>query len=366
MPSRDLLSKTECSALRGIAILGIVLHNYCHWLGFAVKENEYKFSLSRSESLWTALCNPDQMLPIHLLSYFGHYGVPLFLFLSGYGLVLKYEKATCPDLADKPLPFIYKHFSKLFRIMIPGLVVFVLIDQITPGSWHYKLPNVLAQLLMIINIFPDPDHIIWPGPYWFFGLMLQIYIVYRLFVYRRNWPVCLILIIICWGLQAMCHPESETLNRLRYNCIGGMVPFIFGVLAARYPIHLGKWTKSPRWFSRIISVFCPNHLGVFLLLSCCFLSVLSVVMCFGYQAWLWIPIIIVAASVALIKCLPEKLVSCLSWLGVISASMFVCHPILRKILIPISRSGDVYSGLLLYIISVIAVAIIWRKATRFI
>ena len=40
---RGLLSRSECHALRGLAILGIFLHNYCHWLGPAVKENEYQF-----------------------------------------------------------------------------------------------------------------------------------------------------------------------------------------------------------------------------------------------------------------------------------------------------------------------------------
>lgn len=38
------LSKMECNAMRGIAILGIVLHNYCHWLAPIVKENEYQYN----------------------------------------------------------------------------------------------------------------------------------------------------------------------------------------------------------------------------------------------------------------------------------------------------------------------------------
>ena len=32
------ISKTESQAMRGIAILAIVLHNYCHWLGKMVQE----------------------------------------------------------------------------------------------------------------------------------------------------------------------------------------------------------------------------------------------------------------------------------------------------------------------------------------
>jgi len=34
----------------------------------------------------------------------------------------------------------------------------------------------------------------------------------------------------------------------------------------------------------------------------------------------------------------------------------VCHPVIRKIFIPYSRRGDVYTGLLLYVIASIAVA----------
>ncbi len=89
---RGLLSRSECHALRGLAILGIFLHNYCHWLGPAVKENEYQFFRSHVEGLRHALGCPDTWLPVHLISFFGHYGVPVFLFLSAYGLTMKYER----------------------------------------------------------------------------------------------------------------------------------------------------------------------------------------------------------------------------------------------------------------------------------
>ena len=38
-----ILSRPACNALRGLAIIGIFLHNYCHWLGPIIKENEYQF-----------------------------------------------------------------------------------------------------------------------------------------------------------------------------------------------------------------------------------------------------------------------------------------------------------------------------------
>ena len=50
----DLLTRAECNALRGIAILGIFLHNYCHWLNPVVKENEYQY-FQRNASLSSAI-----------------------------------------------------------------------------------------------------------------------------------------------------------------------------------------------------------------------------------------------------------------------------------------------------------------------
>lgn len=339
----SFLSRTECSALRGIAIIAIMLHNYCHWLGFAVKENEFQFNITNSRRLWDALICPDDMLPIHLLSYFGHYGVPIFLFLSGLGLVLKYEREEEP--VHRAVPFVGYHYLKLLRMMIPGFVAFIIVDLLTPGSWHYQAENVIGLLLMIANLFPDPDHVIWPGPYWFFGLMLQLYIVYRLLLYRRHWSLTVLLIALCWLSQAFCAPTGDTLNFLRYNCVGGMLPFGVGILCARY-FDAALVANVSRW----------AWAG-----SCLLFSALLLLLCFAYQWWLLAPLLLIAASVCLVKSLPSWLISKLEWFGSISAAMFVVHPILRKIFIPISRRGDVYDGLLLYVIATIAVAWFFKR-----
>ena len=71
MRNGELLSRTESAALRGIAILGIILHNYCHFLGFAVKENEYKFDSSRPMQFFDKLFSLDSDLFIHIFSFLG-------------------------------------------------------------------------------------------------------------------------------------------------------------------------------------------------------------------------------------------------------------------------------------------------------
>lgn len=343
MNDNQLLSRMECSALRGIAILGIMLHNYCHWLGFAVKENEYTFVEMNTDRLLQALLQPDIYLPVHLLSFFGHYGVPLFLFLSGYGLVLKYETGR---QAPKPLPFIKYHYLKLLRMMIPGFVTFIIVDAITPGAWHFHSENVIALILMYVNILPEPDRIIWPGPYWFFGLMMQLYIIYILLL-RRHWGFTACAIAVCWALQAVCLPEGDALNRLRYNSIGGILPFGLGLLFARYAPAALLPVKG----------YLKNGIAAMSL------TFLIVVMSFGFQAWLWVPAVVIAAAIAWIKAVPAHALQYLSWIGGISAAMFVAHPILRKIFIPISRRGDIYDGLLLYIIAVVAVSWMFKLLT---
>ena len=100
------------ACMRGLAIIGIFLHNYCHWLGPMVKENEYTFNAENVTRMNYALVHPDAQLPMHLLSFFGHYGVPVFLFLSGYGLFKKYQDVQAPVGR-----FLYTHYLKLFRMM---------------------------------------------------------------------------------------------------------------------------------------------------------------------------------------------------------------------------------------------------------
>ena len=173
---KELLTRNECTAMRGIAILAIVLHNYCHFISKIVQENEYQFFVSHNEQLWQVISHPDELLPIHLFSFFGHYGVPVFLFLSGYGLVRKYETSddSCP-----PVRFVRYNYLKLLRMLFVGFSLFICVDMVTPGRFQFHWDNVIAQLLMYINVLPEPEKTIWPGIYWFFGLMMELLQLHR-------------------------------------------------------------------------------------------------------------------------------------------------------------------------------------------
>ena len=177
----EQISRKETAAMRGIAILAIVLHNYSHWLRGIVQENEYQFHVHNVRRLMVELSNPSWELIVHLLSFFGHYGGPVFVFLSAYGLVRKYESTA--EHYESSGTFFLSHYKKLFMMMIVGYVAFVLVDYMTPGPRHYEFWNVVGQLGMFSNLYSDPNHVIWPGPYWYFGLMVQLYAVYRFILF---------------------------------------------------------------------------------------------------------------------------------------------------------------------------------------
>lgn len=339
-----LLTRAECAALRGLAIIGIFLHNYCHWLGPVVKENEYTFSQHNVDWLTAVMASPDGLLPAHLVSFFGHYGVPVFLFLSAYGLELKYGRS----LYAPAFRFVAYHWKKLFSMMIVGFVSFTIVDAMTPGRWHYTLTQVVAQLAMVNNLLPDPDHNIWPGPFWFFGLMLQLYVVYRLLLYKRHWAWTAGAMVVCLGVQLAFAPESEALNWYRYNFMGGMLPFGLGLLYARYG-------------NRII---LTNLNTLSLLVSVVFCGFMVMWMSASYLLWSVVPLVVCILCVYVVKLLSQAarrpvgawLMERLVWMGESSAALFVIHPVLRKVFIPISRHGDIYTGLLLYAIAAIGAA----------
>lgn len=342
---KEILTRTECTAMKGIAILGIMLHNYCHWLKGITRENEYTWNQWKNDQLWTAFSQFDELLPMHLVSYFGHYGVPVFLFLSGFGLVMKYERGTISEV--NIWRFVRYNYLKLFRIFIVGFVLFTMLDAFTPGIHRYQAHEVVAMLGMFANFLEHPSEVVWPGPYWYFSVTLQLYILYRVVLYRRHWGIVVALMVLCWLWQVACLDDAETLERLRYNLVGGMLPFGFGVLAGRFQ-NTGACAS-----------FLQNKmasLGI-LLLS----VVLILVMCLHIQTWLWVPVMIVIGTITLVKLLPESIMTYVVWLGSVSAAIFVTHPLVRKVFVRPYILDDLYAGLLLYIVATLFLSWLVKK-----
>ena len=154
------------------------------------------------------------------------------------------------------------------------------------------------------------------------------------------------LIAVCWLLQIFCDPEGETLNRLRYNFIGGILPFGLGILFARIP-NVGTFYSQ-----RGNNSFPTWEYFAALLVS----TALIVAMSFWYQSWFFVPVFIIIGTITLVKVMPKWMLSIITWVGSISAAMFVAHPIARKLFSTVAWKQDIYDGLMLYIIAVIALS----------
>ena len=343
---KELLTRSECTAMKGIAILGIMLHNYCHWLKDIVRENEFTWRQLRCDRLLEVLQQPDELLPMHLFSFFGHYGVTVFLFISGFGLVMKYERSPLPEVGI--WRFLRYNYLKLFRILVVGFVLFVMLDAITPAMHRYKASEVVAILGMYANFLEHPAQVIWPGPYWYFSVTLQLYLLYRLVFYRwRHWSVVVALMVGCWIWQLCYCDDMVTLERLRYNLVGGLLPFGMGLLAAR----------SEKLKEMCGKLRLPLYAVLFMLsiLFAFYFSLLSP------QMWLWVPALAAVGTMALVKLMPQWLMPSVVWLGTISAAIFVMHPLVRKIFIRPYLQYDQYAGLLLFIVATLLVSWLVKK-----
>ncbi|MBR5639786.1 MAG: acyltransferase [Muribaculaceae bacterium] len=359
-----LLGKAQCQVLRGIAILGIFLHNFCHLMRGSNEENEFEFITERANNMWNYwTTGVDVFAPIQLFAFFGHYGVPIFLFLSGYGLVMKYERGDVSSHVGIWL-FLGSHWLKLFKLMVLGFVLTVITFLACGLQWH-GIFEYLAQATMLSNVVPSLCDSHTPSPYWFFGVMVEVYVIYRFLIYpfhdkRQSvwrWLMPLLLIVLAWLPQVMMEHHRNMLIYVRHNAAIAMLPFALGVLVARY-----SFPKLPRWSLAVVAVVALPMLALFSL---------------NYQLWLWVPVLVIAGSVAFVKLLePCKglchtiVISPLHYLGMLSAMFFVVHSIPRMpiyVFVLKAHSGLMlidYAWLALYFVLTLALAWGYKKCIK--
>lgn len=114
-----LISRKQSSLMRGIAMLLICLHNLFHQNSL-FKECEFAFYPERVKQLHNIPLTPWHLVEA-LFSFWGWYGVPIFIFLSGYGLVCKHE-LSAKNLT--PGAYISHNYLKLIVLLIPGYLFY--------------------------------------------------------------------------------------------------------------------------------------------------------------------------------------------------------------------------------------------------
>lgn len=326
------LNKDDCQVLRGLAILGIFIHNFCHLLKWAAHENEFFFSMENDVYFWDHVFSVD--FGVHLFSYLGHWGVPVFVFLTGYGLSIKYGREDSEKVST--MLFLTAHFKKLFSPMLFGMFIFYSVFLLINSClWEGWIMSLITQVTMTGNFMLHPNLIIKPGPYWYFGLTMQLYLFYRLIIYNHLNRIYIIVLTMSLVALLLMKSHFYLLVWFKYNAIGWLLPFTIGLLLGGYT---GTFTNISRamW---------------------CVVSLVSGVVILGagsnYYSWLLIPVMTIPFFIGLCKLLKGYAYLTCMFLGNLSLYIFVVHPIAREIILTLLPNNIWYVNLLIYITVVI-------------
>lgn len=406
-----LISRKQSNLMKGIAMLMICLHNLLHQNSI-FKECEFAFYPERVMQLSSIPLTPWHIVEA-FFSFWGWYGVPIFIFFSGYGLVCKHE-ILAKNLT--PRAYIYHNYLKLIILLLPGYLFYFFrwislpaiilfigfgIASIFENKirqmyiWQMICHNYLKFFLLLIPFYllllcasNEFDSIkimfyhvtllvnliepkcISPGVYWYFGLTLQLYLVYLLFYYYQSpiLPVFASTLSLIIGVILACLPPSSFHEYLRHNFLLWLPIFILGIAVGRYGeknIYI-RTIISRRWLSlttftllwiisslyRPLWVFSP----IFFIILIYLISVASSVISSAH----------IQSKIFTLIHLP--IVRVLSYIGTISSGLFVCHPIIRDYFSPnLTEGWSLFLTLFLYLLFCIIIAIfytfIYKKIT---
>ena len=317
------MTRLECSALRCMAIVSIMLHNFAHWLPGAAPENEFSFSLEHYESFGESVVSKDFL--IQIFSFFGHLGVPVFVFLTGYGLAQKYDRMEYIEWKS----FLFNHWKKLFIPLVVGTLVYLLVMSILEGHLVCSVSRIIVQCTMLLN-FISPMHLL-PMPYWYLGMTMQLYIIYLLFVHKRPLTTLLLLTTASVIFMACCVGFPQVVVVSKFNFVGWLVPLCMGIAYSRYQartqVRRGAWLMGVSCISLILVLLCG----------------------FNYYTWLLIPLFVVILAVGIVKYIPVLLQQRIDYIGRNSLYFLIVHPITRELIMPFAPKLGGYVSLLIYL-----------------
>lgn len=329
------------AVLRGIAILGIVLHNFCHLQG-GVGENEFRFFHYNVFAFWDSLQAGLSTALWDTMSFLGHYGVEVFVFMSGYGLARKYAAAP-PRFGG----FMRHTLSKLYMLMIPGLMLYVAVYLL---GWS-DIPDMAMRGMATMVFFPNVSPWIWDyiayGPYWYFGLMLELYLFFYFLVYGRGNGWLLFWSAVALGIQvvaiAVVGAGDVLVHQMRVNLLIGVPTFCLGVWLGRARIVLRRWQVCA--------------IGVSVTVGAIALSVYPHPMAWLLSSLPW-PLAMLGVAVLLPR--PVRLL--MGKVGVLSPWLFVAHPACRQIVNHFFEPGETrWLALSIYLLFSFGLALILKR-----
>ena len=238
------LTRRDVLILKGIGIFLIAFHNYFHWLPGMGIENEFHFKASGFTHYVEQAFSSIYGFIIASFAYFGHFGVQLFVLVSGYGLYAsaRRQQATVPDQ-------LIRRLIRIFTLLVIGATVVCVVRVLATGepfNTGILLEIVIFRMTSIWNFSYD-TLFKYSGPFWYFGLTVQLYLIYPLLdkLMRETSPGSdLVRLITVSALNIVLQPLLGHHNVPLMGLFIGQLPtFMVGVLLAKHGpcIHPIGW-----------------------------------------------------------------------------------------------------------------------------
>lgn len=310
------LGKKDLLILKGVAITLIVLHNFMHLLP-SPRENEFYFDPNRIFLLFDLILSKPENSTVFLLSYFGHFGVQIFVFVSAYGLT---KKMLSQDI--KYWDFIFSRLKKIYPAFLLAILFwatytsiqrFHSIDPLKVIIEHQT--NLLLRLSLLSNFVPGKA-LVPVGPWWFLSFIFQLYLIFPLlFKYTCRYGTRLLIAVTLFAIAIV----------IFYNANIEGVPLFFTVLAHTPVICLGIYlAKNDVYSIKIPTFIIPIAFVLF--------SLGNVYLLFWYTSHLFFLILLLAAIIPFLPKMQNstRTSKILLFLGTYSMPLFLVNAFLRR------------------------------------
>lgn len=229
------LDSRDTAILKGLAICSIVLHNFFHQVSPA-RQNEFSFD-PNGFSLFLDTVQRPALAVQAIFSFFGHFGVQVFIFLSAYGLT----KSHWNDA--NWTTFFWCRVKKLYPAFVLVVFGWFVLESLEFGPIALFRAVGLELSLMFLGLSTVLGFALPPvGPWWFIPFIIQFYAIWplmRRIVIRFGWRGLVVLSLSAVVLTCAANPWLARWSvNLFETPLGRMPGLCLGILAARYPIRI--------------------------------------------------------------------------------------------------------------------------------
>ncbi len=346
-----MLTKRDTSLLKGLGILTIVLHNFLHKVAPVFYENEFYFNTQIVENYLISFSNSPIHFFQYFFSYFGHYGVQFFIFLSGYGLMIAYSNKNYSFIS-----FIKKRLLKLYPVFLIAIGMVIVLKYVVlsiPFDTNAAL-DILYNVTLTSNWIPEKWYAL-SGPFWFYSMIVQLYIIFYFLVkwVKTNTKALWLVLVLSYVFIFITGSYFEDIKLSLYlNFMGNLPVFVLGMILAKTNFNFNK-TSVLLWGLALV-VFVLGQFNHYFW----YLSQLSIVI-------VVIPLFLKLKQV--VKC--NKLSIFLIFTGQLSMYLFAINGVLRAPWFSLLRNTESkwlpYLFLFGHLITIYVIALIVRKMEHY-